>query len=227
MGQALLIKREKINDSTYLLNFKSKEKLNFIGGQFLIIDTGIIKEDGKSLKRTYSILSEDSDQFNFQIAYKTIVQGIVTNQYLNFLKIEDEIKFSGPWGKFLKDDQFLGEGKICVLATDTGVASAISFINSNQIPDKSKISFYWMVPDNSYFLDYQFVKNRLPKNLNDLEIIEKPKFLNMAIEILTKHTKARSFLLSGDGDIVKPSKDFLLNQGVLEPHIGTEIYFNK
>ncbi|MFZ8934519.1 MAG: FAD-dependent oxidoreductase [Bacteriovoracaceae bacterium] len=235
MPQAKLIQRQKINETTHLLTFKAIEELKFIGGQFIIIDSGLKNEEGKPYKRTYSLLSEDSNTTEFQIAYKVLEKGIVTNQYLNQLKEDDIITFSGPWGKFLKDENYFGQGDIFVLATDTAVASALSFVNSQNIKEKNKISFYWMVPDNDYFLSFDLVKKRLPQDLKHFEIISAPEFgssqrsqlVEMAKDLTKKHQGARTILLAGDGKIVNECREYLVDNGVSENHIGMEVYFNK
>ncbi len=235
MPTAKLKKREQINQATFLLTFTPDEPLHFIGGQFIIVDSGMKNEEGKNYKRTYSFLSNDENQNEFQIVYKVLEKGIITNTYLKNLEVGETITFSGPWGKFLSQEEYFGEGEVFVMATDTAIASALSFVNSKKLKNKEKTSFYWMVPGNDYFLDFESVKKRLPKNLAKFEIIQVPEFgtaqrstvLEKAKEIAEKHSKARTVLLAGDGKVVHELKDYLLDKGISENHIGTEVYFNK
>jgi ferredoxin-NADP reductase len=235
MPTAKLIRREQCNDSTHLLTFRPTETFEFIGGQFIIIDSGLKNEEGKNYKRTYSLLSSDDKTDEFQIAYKALEKGIVTNQYLNHLQVDDVITFSGPWGKFLKDEDFFGEGDVFVLATDTALASALSFVNSKKLKQKENVSFYWMVSDKDYFLDFEMVQKRIPPGLAHFEIVPiaeygsegRDEVLHKAKSIANQHHNPRTALLAGDGIIVNKIKEYLIEKGVNENHIGTEVYFNK
>jgi ferredoxin-NADP reductase len=40
----------------------SDEPLGFVGGQYVIVDTGVVLPNGKAAKRAYSILSSDDQQ---------------------------------------------------------------------------------------------------------------------------------------------------------------------
>ena len=55
------------------------ENLNFLGGQYIIIDSKIPINEKKNYKRAYTIISSESDQQNFSISYKKIKNGIVSN----------------------------------------------------------------------------------------------------------------------------------------------------
>lgn len=236
MNTAIFKERKILNDTTHLLTFSKEEDMGFVGGQYIIINSKIDNGEGKPFKRAYSIISDEKDQREFQIAYKVMKDGIVTNNFLNHLNQGDEMAYSGPWGKFLKEESYPGPGEILVLATDTGIASTISFLNSKNIKDRTKdVRFIWMVPSSDYFVDYQTIKERIPEGIKDYQIIEIPEMGNSQRDSLLKETKElvskldgiKNAFLSGDGIIVRGMKEFLMERGIAENMIGTEVYFNK
>lgn len=236
MATAIFKERKVLNNSTHLLTFSKEEDMGFVGGQYIILNSKIENEEGKPYKRAYSILSDDKDQKEFQIAYKLLKDGVVTNRFLNHLKEGDEIAYSGPWGKFLVEETFPGPGEILVLCTDTGIASAISFLNSKKAEGrKEDIRFIWMVPSSDYFIDYQTIKERIPEGIKDYQIIEIPEMgeskrdslLDETKEMISKLSGIKNAFLSGDGIIVRGMKEFLMERGMSEEMIGTEVYFNK
>lgn len=233
MTTAILKDRKNLNNSTHMLTFQRDEDLGFVGGQYIILNSKIESGEGKTFKRAYSIISEEKNQREFQIAYKVMKEGVVTNNFLNHLTIGDEITFSGPWGKFLTEDTFPSAGEILILCTDTGVASAISFLNSKKLENRSMdIHFIWMTPSNDYFIDYEFVKNRIPEGIKDFKIIEISETKRMSLlsdtkKLISPLKEIKNAFLSGDGIIVRGMKEFLMDQGISEHLIGTEVYFNK
>src|SRR5947199_337345 len=79
------------------------EPLGFVGGQYLIVDSGVMLPNGKAAKRAYSILTSDADQARFQIAVKRLGNG-PGSTFMHEAQVGTEIPFSGPWGKYLPDD---------------------------------------------------------------------------------------------------------------------------
>lgn len=236
MTTAIFKERKILNDTTHLLTFSKSEEMGFVGGQYIIVNSKIENEEGKPIKRAYSIISDEKNQLEFQIAYKLLKDGVVTNKFLNHLKQGDEIAYSGPWGKFLVEETFPGPGEILILSTDTGIASAISFINSKKLEGRTQdIRFIWMVPSSDYFIDYKTIKQRIPEGIKDYQIIEIPEMgrpkrdalLDETKEMVSKLSGIKNAFLSGDGIIVRGIKEFLMQRGMSEEMIGTEVYFNK
>jgi len=68
--------------------------LGFVGGQYVIVDSGIVLPSGKAVKRAYSILSADSDQSRFELATMRIPDGPGSG-FMHEQPIGAEIRFSG------------------------------------------------------------------------------------------------------------------------------------
>jgi ferredoxin-NADP reductase len=98
---ATLIESERLSDETCLLSFRMADgELGFVGGQYIIVDTGIPLPGNKVAKRAYSIISADDDQREFQVAVRRIGEGPGSN-FMHRLTNGDTLHFSGPWGKFV------------------------------------------------------------------------------------------------------------------------------
>ena len=130
---ARLVDAQVIGTDTRLLTFQMEEgrPLGFIGGQYVIVNTGLPLPGGKIAKRAYSILSADTDQHRFQIAVKRIGVGPGSN-FMHALAVGAELTFSGPWGKFYPAD---GEAPVptLVFATDTGITAALGLFRSGRM----------------------------------------------------------------------------------------------
>ncbi len=235
MGVATLLSKERIGENSFRLNFRSQEELGFVGGQYIIIDSKMPIDEKKNYKRAYTIISSDKEQFQFSIAYKEIESGVVTNGFLKEIAKGDEVKFSGPWGKFLKEEKYAKTGGLLIIATDTAISTAISFLQSSKVCERAcDVRLKWFVPSENYFLCFSEVTRNMPKDIGEFEIILAPnfgmkrddEFYNNVEELLNKSNEA-SYLLCGDGRIVKNGKDLLLKKGIPEIQIGTKTYFNK
>src|SRR6266567_602097 len=69
--------------------------LDFVGGQYVIVDSGIVLPSGKAVKRAYSILSADDDQARFELAVMRLPSGPGSG-FLHEQPVGAEIRFSGP-----------------------------------------------------------------------------------------------------------------------------------
>ena len=235
MPQAKLIQKEELNESTTSLTFSMEEDLGFLGGQYIIVESNIPLNEDKNVKRAYTLASSDSNQRQFTLFYKRIEEGIVTHQYLDHLKLGEAIKFSGPWGKFLKNGSFATKGLTLLLATDTGIATALGFLQSERMKNLlHNVDLKWFVPDNNYFLSKEKVEKSFSEKLGNFEIHPAPPYgkqrdesFYCAMEALIENSNYDSYFLCGDGEVVTRGKEILLNRGHDEEQIGTKTYFNK
>jgi ferredoxin-NADP reductase len=166
---ATLTAAEIIGPDTRVLTLEllGDEPLGFSGGQYLIVDTGLVAASGKAVKRAYSILSGDDDQRRFTLASKRLPAGPGSG-YMHELPVGAEIKFSGPWGKMRPAAL---EGRTLVLATDTGITAALGLVRAQRhAPLLPRTRLVWLRADPAYFLPEAFVRERLPAGLDAIEI---------------------------------------------------------
>lgn len=113
-----LVSQEQINASVRLFSFKLMDdrELIFVPGQFLSIQ--LVLEDGKTIRRSYSIASVGNRIRCVEFAITLIPNGAAT-QALCKLKPDDVVSATGPRGRFT----FRGEipGRHIMIGTGTGI----------------------------------------------------------------------------------------------------------
>ena len=72
---ARVISAEWIGTETRLIGLELPEPLGYVGGQYIIVDSGLVLDNGKEAKRAYSILSTDTEQTRLQLAVMRIPGG--------------------------------------------------------------------------------------------------------------------------------------------------------
>jgi ferredoxin-NADP reductase len=206
--------------------------LGFVGGQFIIVDSGLVAPSGKAIKRAYSILSADADQGTFVLASKRLGAGLGSN-YMHGLAVGDRIKFSGPWGKLLPPAKVAG--RTLVLATDTGITATLGLLQAVRFaPFLRQTRFIWLRTDPSYFLPEDFVRARLPAALGSVEIdllppIDHPARLPHIQALLGADRAPGRFahiFIAGDGTVNYALLDEYVAGGVVATRDNVESFFN-
>lgn len=241
---ARLAGAEYVNANTRLLEFRTEDELGFVGGQYIIVHTGVPIGEGKTAKRAYSLLSSDEQQRRFQLAVRRIEIGPDTfgpgSNYMHELPIGAELAFSGPWGKFLPPDSLpedAVEPSILVLATDTGITAALGLVNSNKfIPHCRQANIFWLAGPEDYFLSELFVRERIAAAGLNVEIVRIPVDIERRDEWLRINRDAlvRKMLeprpatayLSGDGFLLAEFRDALTQAEAESPTICVETFFH-
>jgi ferredoxin-NADP reductase len=157
---ATLTGSESLGDETRLLSFRIADgELGFVGGQYIIVDTGIPIADNKIAKRAYSIISSDAEQREFQLGVRRIGGGPGSN-FMHRLEIGSELKFSGPWGKFVARDTI--DGELLIVATDTGITAALGLLRGRDLyRGREQSKLIWFAESEGYFLPFDFVITQL------------------------------------------------------------------
>src|SRR5262249_8344974 len=130
--QARVISSTPITAETRLIELALPDgaPLGFVGGQYIIVNSGVPLPGGKIAKRAYSILSRDSEQQRITLAVRRIGEGPGSN-FMHRLNAGDEVPFSGPWGQFLPPAES-SQGRTLVFASDTGITAALSLIRGEK-----------------------------------------------------------------------------------------------
>jgi ferredoxin-NADP reductase len=206
---ATVISTDALSADTRLVAFRPAAPLGFTGGQYLIVDSGVILPGGKVAKRAYSILSSDAAQDRFEIAVKRIGDGAASS-YLHRVQVGDEVPFSGPWGQYLPEDS--RPRRTLVLATDSGITAALGRVAGRSFaPQRATTELVWARCAGD-FLPEAFVRERVPAlgavRLAWLPPVGHPERLAAAMALASLATEgAESVYLSGDGDLLYPLRD--------------------
>jgi ferredoxin-NADP reductase len=223
---------EVVGPDTRLLELEFSEPLGFVGGQYVIVDSGLVLESGKAVKRAYSLLTCDGEQRRFQLAVKRIPGGPGSG-FVHDLGVGADVRFSGPWGKFYPQNGALGP--TLVLATDTGITAAIGLVQSARFePLLQRAVFIWLRTTPDYFLPEALVRERVPTACGELRIeavppIGHPERIPHAravlADVLARVRLAQSFV-SGDGAVNYALLDELVTAGVPATRDNVESFFN-
>jgi ferredoxin-NADP reductase len=152
---------ETFAEGSRALTFRTNAPLGFRGGQFVIVDTGLVSDSGKAVKRAYSLLGSDAEQSEIVVASKRIHAG-AGSAYLHGLRLGDTIKFSGAWGKLAPRR----EGRTLVLATDTGITAALGLVRGQGFaPLRPTTRLLWLRTSPSYFLPDEWLREQLPAGI--------------------------------------------------------------
>src|SRR4051812_15695509 len=157
-----------VGPGTRLLSLALPEPLGFVGGQYIIVDTGLVAASGKAVKRAYSLLSADANQLTFELAVKRLPLG-PGSAFMHDVPVGAELKLSGPWGKLHPAQG--ADGATVVLATDTGITAALGLLCSGRFaPLLAHTTFQWLRTASDDFLPDDFVRARLPPGLHSAKI---------------------------------------------------------
>ncbi|TGL36735.1 FAD-dependent oxidoreductase [Leptospira koniambonensis] len=238
MSQKLLklVHKENVSLSSDIYQFEKADGLpfEFVGGQYIILNVGN-DNDGKPIKRAYSILSSDSKTNSFQICVKRLGTGKASS-ILPELKPGSELEYSGPWGKFVGDPTWPSPGFSLILATDTGITTLAGLLLSKKFSDRLDSTItVWLKTKEEDFLSENELRKILSGVSNFPNIFQIPPIsdqnrvqsaLDILKSILGDCTVPENVFLSGDGNILREVRSELVRLGTLESQIGMEAFFN-
>ena len=223
---------EDLGSECRLLELAPAEPLGFAGGQYIIVDTGLVLASGKAVKRAYSIWSRDADEDRFRLAVKRIPGGPGSG-YLHALDAGAEVRFSGPWGKLLPAPG--ARGATLVLATDTGVTAALGLLGGTRFaPLLPATVFVWLRCATEAFLSEPIVRESIPRGCGEVRLGQTwpighaeriPQARALLAEILRRSRVEQAFL-AGDGAVNYALLDDLCAAGVAATRDSVESFFN-
>lgn len=223
-----------LTESVQLLDLELTDggPFGFRGGQYLIVNTGVVLEGGKLAKRAYSLLSSDTDQLRVQIAVKRLDGP--GSAAMHALKVGDELSFSGPWGKLVPEPD--SSGAALVVCTDTGITAGLGLACADAFtPFHERSAIHWYV-ERGDFLPVSFVRERMGKLAERLVVIDAlpvrhperaahlGEFVRRYLE--TQGTPAQA-LLAGDGHLIFPLRDSLVAASAPEDRVRLEAFFHN
>lgn len=233
---ARIVESKELNSNTRLLTLEmgGSEELNFIGGQYIIVNTNIPLPGNKIAKRAYSVLSSDNDQSHFNIAVRKVGEGPGSN-YMHHTQVGSELYFSGPWGQFSLDES-AHKNSAMVIATDTGITAALGLVQGKRFKSQVKeCSLIWLMESPQYFIPETFVRNLIIEfslnfNIFTIPAVNGVERLESGLSIIRKSFENRvpeQVFLSGDGALLYPFKEEFKSKGLEESKIKIECFFNN
>lgn len=224
---ARLLASEPLGVRGRLLTFETPEPLGFVGGQYVIVDTGIEREDGRRHKRAYSVVSADAEQRCFQLA---VYQHGPGSSVLHVAQPGAAFSFSGPWGSFLPEDS--QPRRTLLVATDSGITAALGLLRARAFaPHRPVTRLLWLRPDGFDFLSARAIEELadFSPELGTLPPVNHPERLErLRAEVLPYFASnaPQRVYLSGDGAVLAPLRAELYGLGVAEGAVRMEAFFN-
>jgi ferredoxin-NADP reductase len=237
--EAILTRTLRLQEHTVLLDFETEggARLDFRGGQYLIVDPGVTQADGRIAKRAYSIVSSDREPCKFSLAVRRIPGG-AGSAHMHALAASDRIRFSGPWGKGAPEgDVAIEDGaQGWIVVSDTGITGALGLVNGAALSRSlTRYRLLWLRSDPDDFLPDAYVREQLPSSLGDFSVatiapVGDPARLPAAAEALTRwQTTSTPQLahLAGDGAVLDTLRQLLTSRGMPTTAIQSEYFFNR
>ena len=250
---ARLVSAETIAPKARRLSFEMADpaELGFVGGQYIIIDTGLTLPNGKAAKRAYSIASSDVDQSRFELIACRIDGGVCSN-YLHKIEVGGTLTFSGPWGKFLPVRRYAGAeveigtstsmpaGSTWVIATDTGITAALGLLSGVAFRERcAQTTLLWLSSPTDDFISRAFVRDRVAAlgtsgglrevHMEDLPAVHHPERVAAGLahfDALRRSSVPERVYLAGDGALLYPFANALALAGLAESQVAIESFFN-
>jgi hypothetical protein len=199
-----------------------------VRGKYVILDTGLVLPDGKAVKRAYSLapVPGAGEAGRCQLVVKRLGGGPGSDA-LHAAPVGAEFSFSGPWGKLVPETGL--EGPTLVVATDTGITSALGIAGHRQKqpvrvasegvlpgePAREPLTVLWLRAADESFFDIERARAAI--------VAAGARFVTRAIppvgsarraELAWTHVDAyvaehapQVLLAAGDGDVVFPLKE--------------------
>jgi len=102
------------------LEFKSEGIIDYTPGQYVWLLTPVYEKNNKEIYRTFSISSDPADKNAIELIIRRVPGGICTTYLFEYLKVGDEVKIRGPYGKFRLSDT---NSPIVFIAGGSGMSS--------------------------------------------------------------------------------------------------------
>lgn len=217
---ATVVATQTVGPLTRLVQLEVAGGLGFVGGQYLIVDSGVTLPNGKRAKRAYSIVSADVEQQRVQLAVKRL--GGPGSAFLHAVEPGDQVPFSGPWGKLLPDDA--RPRRTLVLATDTGITAALGLVRGERFePQIAGARLVWIVSPEERFLPDGLVRELLPRGLRYERVVAADRDA-AAQAVAAEAAGCDSAFLTGDGAVIYPLREAL---PVPRDAVRLEAFFNN
>jgi ferredoxin-NADP reductase len=221
---------EPIGDATRVLDIVRTDKAPWtaVRGKYIILDTGLISQEGKAVKRAYSLVPSDSDSSLCRLIVKWLPGGPGSTA-LHATPIGSEFLFSGPWGK-LVSEQCIDEPTL-IVATDTGITSALGAV---AFSGSELATVLWLRRHDESFLDEARTRAAIERAgarlfvtpIPSIESRERTKAAWAHVDACIAEFAPSIVLGAGDGNVVFPLKARLESQSRVRD-VRIECFFNN
>jgi ferredoxin-NADP reductase len=220
------------------LDLLGDEPLGRRGGQYIIVDSGLVLPNGKAVKRAYSPINDDREQNRVEL-WVMRIDGGPGSGFLHAVAPGREIAYSGPWGKLypalVSGDSGAIPQRTLIVATDTGITAALGLVRSWRMARSlGDTALVWLRARPDYFIDEREIAARLPAGIGRVHIgllppIGHAERLAIARGVVADLGGAAAFtqgFISGDGVVNYGLLDDLVAAGIPATRENVESFFN-
>jgi ferredoxin-NADP reductase len=180
----------------------------FVGGQYIIVNTGVTGQNGKPAKRAYSLVPCPEKPGDCTLTVKPIGLG---SEALTSAPAGTELSFSGPWGKLVSAED--AHVRTLFVATDTGITAALAAAerrHPNRAP--SDLEVLWLRSKDDSFIGLACAQERIARagarwvhaDIPPVLAGDRATVAHAHIEARIRHFSPALVLAAGDGSIVHP-----------------------
>jgi Na+-transporting NADH:ubiquinone oxidoreductase subunit F len=88
----------------FRLEFKKPETIDYVPGQYIQLLAPVFEKNSTEVYRSFSISSDPADKSVIELIIRRVPGGICTTWCFEHLKVGDDVKIKGPYGKFRLTD---------------------------------------------------------------------------------------------------------------------------
>ncbi|MFA6186101.1 MAG: FAD-binding oxidoreductase [Phycisphaerae bacterium] len=115
--------------------------IDYIPGQYVQALVPAYAKSGQEVSRAYSISSDPADKNAIELIARRTPGGISSTYFFEYLKVGDEVKFSGPYGKFILSQT---QSPMVFVAGSSGMAPIKCMLHyMKNIGSKRKAIYYF------------------------------------------------------------------------------------
>jgi ferredoxin-NADP reductase len=209
------------------LRMSDGEKLGHRAGQYVLLHARAA--DGSIVKRAYSLASPPAEDPLFEFCVR-LVPNHPASTFVHTLAPGDAVSFSGPWGKFVVDDQ---QRDLTLVATGTAISCTGAIMRDElACPQSRRVRLFWGLRSEQDAHD----RARLDELVHAHPRFSYAVALSRPAEIRTPPTRVTDLLrdnvstealyyLAGNGAMIADAEDILYAAGVPLSSIRKEVFF--
>lgn len=213
----------------FRLEFKKSETIDYTPGQYVQLLTPVYKKSSKEVYRAFSISSDPADKKAIELIIRLVPDGICTTCLFKYLKVGDEVKIKGPYGKFRLSGT---NAPIVFIAGGSGMAPVKCILhNMKNTGNRRKAAYYFgankvkelfyidlMREFESTLADFRFVPTVAAPDATEIWNGRKSLVTEVVARDLKNAPECEAYL-SGSPGMIDTAKKILKELGMTEDKI--------
>lgn len=210
------------------LRLLDSDRLGHRAGQYILLHTHAA--DGSVVKRAYSIATPPADDPVFGLCVR-LIPGQPASEFVHALAPDAEVRFTGPWGKFVVEDR---NRDLTLVATGTGI-SCSGAILEDELPrvESRGVRLLWGLRRETdlHGLDRLQELARAQPGFTYAVALSQAEsgwngYRGRVTDLLRGEARGDSFYyLAGNGEMIVDAEEILAAAGVPPAAVKKEVFF--